>query len=257
MNTLMNLSTISSNFQNGYFIADYVISIVLVLALSAMISFLSRRLAVYIGYVVLSFLYILFLTLNLPILTLVVLLAIFTSTIICATINAGVFKKFITAPVKSQKSISEGKGGFDKDTMISKICTAVKWLSDNKTGALMTFEKKTPMDEYMKNGTLINCPITPEIIETIFFEGTRLHDGAIVIRQGVIVAAAVYYPPSNKPIVGKFGARHRAALGISEVTDSITVLVSEETGRISIAHDGIIDNVKAMEFEKVFRDRMA
>lgn len=257
MNILMNISTISANFQNGYFIADYVISIVLVLALSAMICLLSRRLAVYIGYGVLSFLYILFLTLNLPILTLVVLLALFTSTIICATINAGVFRKFITAPMKSQKSISEEKGGFDKETMISKICTAVKWLSDNKTGALMTFEKKTPMDEYMKNGTLINCPITPEIIETIFFEGTRLHDGAIVIRKGVIVAAAVYYPPSNKPIVGKFGARHRAALGISEVTDSITVLVSEETGRISIAHDGIIDNVKLMEFEKVFRDRMA
>ncbi len=257
MNILMSYTTIASNFQNGYFIADYVISICLVLGLSVSISLLSRRLAVYIGYGVLSFLYILFLTLNLPILTLVVLMALFTSTIICATINAGVFRRFITAPMKSQKSISEDKGGFDKETMISKICTAVKWLSDNKTGALMTFERNTPMDEYMKNGTMINCPITPEIIETIFYEGSRLHDGAIIIRKDVIISAAVYYPSSTKAIVGKFGARHRAALGISEMTDSVTVVVSEETGRISIAHGGIIDNVKLMEFEKIFRDRMA
>ena len=109
----------------------------------------------------------------------------------------------------------------------------------------------------MKNGTMINCPITPEIIETIFYEGSRLHDGAIIIRKDVIISAAVYYPSSTKAIVGKFGARHRAALGISELTDSVTVVVSEETGRISIAHGGMIDNVKLMEFEKIFRDRIA
>ncbi len=257
MITMFNTGSIATNFQSGYFIADYVISICLILALGVAISLLSRRLAVYIGYGVLSFLYILFLTLNLPILTLITLIAIFTSTIICVNINAGIFRRFITAPMKSQKSIKEEKGGYDKDTMITKIATAVKWLSDNKTGALITFEKKTPMDEYMKNGTMINCPITPEIIETIFYEGSRLHDGAIIIRKDVIISAAVYYPNSTKAIVGKFGARHRAALGISERTDSVTVVVSEETGRVSIAHNGIIDNVKLMEFEKIFRDRMA
>ena len=254
---LLKYETIAENFSNGYFVADYVISILFVLAISGFIAFLSRRIAVYIGYGALCFFYILFLTLNLPMMALFMLIAIFTATIICTTSNAGVFRKYVTAPMKSQRMTSEDKGGYDKEKMINNICSAVKWLSDNKTGALITFERNTPMDEFMKNGTMINCPITPEIIETIFYEGSRLHDGAIIIRKDVIISAAVYYPSSTKAIVGKFGARHRAALGISELTDSVTVVVSEETGRISIAHGGMIDNVKLMEFEKIFRDRIA
>jgi diadenylate cyclase len=113
------------------------------------------------------------------------------------------------------------------------------------------------MDDFMKSGTFIYTPFTPEIVETIFYEGTRLHDGAIVIKGNTIIAAAVYYPPSTRAITGKFGARHRAALGISEVTDSITVVVSEETGRISIAHGGMLDNIKTAEFEKYFRNQIA
>ncbi len=248
--------SIKTNFQDGYFVADYVISIILILALSTFLCLQAKRLYVYIGFGVLDFLYILFLTLNLKLLALIMLLSIFTATIICTSINAGFFRKYVTAPMKQQKG-SAAKGGFDKKKMIENICTAVKWLSDNKTGALITFERDTPMDTYMTNGTVINCPITPEIIETIFYEGSRLHDGAIIIRKDIIVSAAVYYPNSTKAIVGKFGARHRAALGISELTDSVTIVVSEETGRISIAYGGVLDNVKMMEFEKVFRDRIA
>lgn len=256
MKILYIADSIQANFANGYFVADYVISIVLIALLSVFLCLQARRLAVYISFGVLDFLYILFLTLNLKLLALVMLLAIFAATIICTSINAGFIRKYVTAPMKSQKS-GAGKGGFDKDKMIENICTAVKWLSDNKTGALITFERDTPMDSYMTNGTVINCPITPEIIETIFYEGSRLHDGAIIIRKDIIVSAAVYYPNSTKAIVGKFGARHRAALGISELTDSVTIVVSEETGRISIAYGGVLDNVKMMEFEKMFRDRIA
>jgi diadenylate cyclase len=109
----------------------------------------------------------------------------------------------------------------------------------------------------MRNGTTINCPFTPEIVETIFYEGTRLHDGAIIVRGDTIVAAAVYYTPSTKAILGKFGARHRAGLGISEQTDAVTIIVSEETGRIAITHGGMLDNIKTDEFEKFFRNSIA
>ena len=261
MNFLINLlnvqgNSIADNFSNGYFIADYIISILFVAALSTLIAISVRRLAVYIAFGALNLLFILGLTLNLSILTITALLCIITCIIICVVINSGLLRKYIVTPLKSQKS-SSGKGNYDKEKMIESICLAVKWLSDNKTGALITFERDTPMNEFMKNGTIINCPITPEIIETIFYEGSRLHDGALIIRGDIIVAAAVYYPPSTKAVVGKFGARHRAALGISEITDSITIVVSEETGRISIAHGGIMDNVKSMEFEKIFRNRIA
>lgn len=140
----------------------------------------------------------------------------------------------------------------NKEKLVKDITTAVKWLSDTKTGALITFERNDSLDNYIESGTVINCPITPEIIETIFFEGTRLHDGAIVIRGNTIVAAAVFFKATTKILVGKYGARHRAAIGISENSDAITIVVSEETGRISITYAGSMESVKYDDFEKVF-----
>ena len=108
----------------------------------------------------------------------------------------------------------------------------------------------------MKNGTIIDAPFTPELVETIFYVGTRLHDGAIIVKKNIIVAASVYFTPSTKALTGKFGARHRAALGISEATDSVTVVCSEETGRISIAYNGKMESVRRDEFMIVFKDYM-
>ena len=99
----------------------------------------------------------------------------------------------------------------------------------------------------------INAPVTPELLETIFYEGTRLHDGAVIVKGNTIVCASVYYTPTTKALTGKYGARHRAAIGISEVTDAITVVVSEETGRVSIAYKGILEQVKLDEFPNIFR----
>lgn len=176
--------------------------------------------------------------------------------------NDGEFRKYVAKPLKKsadKKNLKDKKTdekSVDMQKLISDLVIAVNWLSKNKVGALITFEKETPLDNYIKSGTIINCPFTPELVETIFYEGTRLHDGAIVIRNGIILAAAVYYQPSTKAVVGKFGARHRAALGISEVSDSITVIVSEETGRIAIAHNGMLDNVKSDEFEKLISNAL-
>ena len=109
----------------------------------------------------------------------------------------------------------------------------------------------------MKNGTIINAPVSQELLETIFYEGTRLHDGAVIIRGNMIVAASVYYTPTTRALNGKFGSRHRAAFGISEVTDSVTVVVSEETGRVSIAHEGVLESIPLDSFLSEFTDMMA
>lgn len=181
--------------------------------------------------------------------------------LVVAVINAGIFRHFVantTDKIKGYKSFGNGNvlenKVIDQTTMIKEISEAVATLSKNKTGALITFERKDSLDEYIKTGTIINSPITKELIQTIFYPGTRLHDGAIVIRDNVIVSASVYYTPTTKPLSGKYGARHRAAMGISEITDSVTVIVSEETGRISIAADGNLVPVALDNVERSLKD---
>lgn len=127
---------------------------------------------------------------------------------------------------------------YDRHAICQKVALAVESLSKTKTGALITFEKDNPLSDVVKTGTILNSPVTPELLITIFYPGTRLHDGAVVIRRDQILAASVYYTPTTKPLTGKFGSRHRAAIGISEITDSVTVIVSEETGRVSLAYKG-------------------
>ncbi len=137
-----------------------------------------------------------------------------------------------------KKNSNDTKKVYDRHAVCQKIALAVETLSRTKTGALITFEKSDSFSEIVKSGTILNAPIAPELLITIFYPGTRLHDGAVVIRREEILAASVYYTPTTKPLTGKFGSRHRAAIGISEITDSVTVVVSEETGRVSIAYRG-------------------
>ena len=146
---------------------------------------------------------------------------------------------------------------FDRDAVYRKVQSAVITMSKQKVGAIISFEKKDSLDEVMKSGTRIDAPVSAELLQTIFYPGTRLHDGAVIIRNDMIVAASVYYTPTTPPLTGKFGSRHRAAIGISETTDAVTVVVSEETGRISIAYEGELRTVGPDEFLTVFEDYMA
>lgn len=239
-------------------VTDIILCSLLVFVVSFFICWRLKRLYVIIGYSVLDVMLIVsFFLVELEYLPYFCLVLIAVLTIICLMTNAGLLRKYLSKSLKTMSLGSASKAHYDKEVLIKNVVTAVNWLSENRVGALITFEKDTPMNDFMKSGTLINCPFTPEIVETIFYEGTRLHDGAIIIKNDIIVAAAVYYPPSTRAITGKFGARHRAALGISEVTDSVTIIVSEETGRISIAHGGMLDNIKTAEFEKFFRNQIA
>ena len=152
---------------------------------------------------------------------------------------------------KEKINISE-----ERKQLYKIINNTVAALSSSKTGAIMTFEKNNSLDDYINKGVKVNAPVSMELLTTIFYEGTTLHDGAVVIRGNTIVAASVYYIPTVKPMNGKYGARHRASLGISEVCDAVTVVVSEETGRISLAVDGELQAVTRENFLQVFKTEL-
>lgn len=143
---------------------------------------------------------------------------------------------------------------FDQEELANQLVSAVLNLSKTKMGALITIERSNQLTDLLKNGTMINAPVSAALLTTIFYKGTTLHDGAVVIRDDAILAASVYFTPSTKPLAGKVGSRHRAALGISEVSDSVTIVVSEETGRISFAYKGSLQPVNPDDFRKVLID---
>lgn len=124
---------------------------------------------------------------------------------------------------------------------IIAICDAAERLSESKTGALIVLERRINLAEIVRTGTLVNSEVNPEVLGTIFYEGTPLHDGAVIIEDGMIKAAGCVLPLSNNLDFGKdMGTRHRAGLGIAENSDAIAVVVSEETGTISVAKNGVL-----------------
>ena len=131
------------------------------------------------------------------------------------------------------------------------ICDAAEQLSDTRTGALMVFERNNNLDEIIRTGTPLSANVIPEMLGTIFYEGTPLHDGAVIIRDGRIVAAGCVLPLSNNLEMGKdMGTRHRAGLGMSENSDAIVVVVSEETGIISMAKNGVL--IRRLDRQNLF-----
>lgn len=131
------------------------------------------------------------------------------------------------------------------------ICDAAERLSETRTGALIVMERQTNLNEIIKTGTVLNADVTPELLGTIFYVGTPLHDGATVIRDGRVEAAGCFLPLSDNLEIGKdMGTRHRAALGMSENSDAVIVVVSEETGIISLAKDGIL--IRRLDRQNLF-----
>lgn len=119
------------------------------------------------------------------------------------------------------------------------IVYACMSMSKSKTGALIVIEQTVPLDNYAKSGDLIDANINMRLIENIFFKNSPLHDGALIIAQGRVEAAGCILPVSHDADVPRsLGLRHRSALGIAQATDAIAVVVSEETGNISMAHRG-------------------
>lgn len=126
----------------------------------------------------------------------------------------------------------------EKRMLASVLAEAVIKLAEAKIGALITIERNLPLNEYTDLGVKIDGEVTSQLLQAIFIKGSPLHDGAVIIRLGRIECASTYFPLTNKKISSQFGSRHRAAIGISEQTDAISVIVSETTGAVSIARSG-------------------
>ncbi|MFB5660436.1 diadenylate cyclase CdaA [Alteribacillus sp. HJP-4] len=122
---------------------------------------------------------------------------------------------------------------------VEAILKSMKYMAKRRIGALISIENETGMNDYVETGIPMNATITSELLINIFIPNTPLHDGAVIMRNNEIAAAACYLPLSENPFISKeLGTRHRAALGISEVTDAMTLIVSEETGSISVTKNG-------------------
>lgn len=131
------------------------------------------------------------------------------------------------------------QSGKETNTNVSPIVKACANMAKNKTGALIVISRNTDLKFYTSTGDLMEAEVSKRLIESIFFKNSPMHDGAIIISGNRIKAARCVLPVTdNTDLPAQYGMRHRAALGISEQTDAIAIIVSEETGRISVAVDG-------------------
>ncbi|OQO77853.1 TIGR00159 family protein [Enterococcus gallinarum] len=123
----------------------------------------------------------------------------------------------------------------EDEVMVQSLDKAIQYMAKRKIGALITIERTTGLEEYVETGIALDADITGELLINIFIPNTPLHDGAVIIRDGKIAVSSAYLPLSESLLIPKeFGTRHRAAVGVSEVSDALTIVVSEETGDVSI-----------------------
>jgi len=134
-------------------------------------------------------------------------------------------------------------GRTGSDDMISDVIEAVRNMAQTKTGALIVFARTSTLQDLVDVGVRLDARVNAELLQTIFQKDTPLHDGAVIIKNNRIVAASCYLPISQNPNISTvFGTRHRAAVGISETNNVFVVVVSEETGRISVAKNGALSS---------------
>ncbi|GMK42811.1 cyclic di-AMP synthase CdaA [Paenibacillus sp. CCS19] len=152
--------------------------------------------------------------------------------------------------------------GLERDQInerISEIIKAVNFMAKRNIGALIVFERESGLNEYIESGIGMESRISSELIVNIFTPNTPLHDGAVIVRGNQIMAAACYLPLSENPFISKeLGTRHRAAIGVSEVCDAVSIVVSEETGQVSLCLNGMIvrDIKEESLISKLFEELM-
>lgn len=145
------------------------------------------------------------------------------------------------------------------DRVIAQTVSACEIMSKERTGVLIVFERDTSLIEYQKSGTVIDAQVSSELLRNIFFTKAALHDGAVIIRNERIAAAGCVLPlTQNRNISSDLGTRHRAGIGVSEVSDAVVVIVSEETGTISVAVGGMLKRHLAPQtLEKLLLNELA
>lgn len=166
-------------------------------------------------------------------------------------INFGLLAIIIIFQPELRRALEQlGRGRFfsrsgreeeETEKMVDAIIKATTYMAKRRIGALMAFERETGLHDYVETGIPMDANLTSELLINVFIPNTPLHDGAVILKDNSIIAAACYLPLSESPFISKeLGTRHRAALGISEVTDCLTVVISEETGQISLTKNGEI-----------------
>ncbi|HSX12889.1 MAG TPA: diadenylate cyclase [Chlamydiales bacterium] len=142
------------------------------------------------------------------------------------------------------------------DRFLEQLSNSIYRFAEKKVGALVVLENDDSLQEYAQKAVVLNGEFSPELLETIFTTKAPLHDGAVIIRDQTILAAAVILPliEDTSQLTRSMGTRHRAGLGMSQTTDAIVIVVSEETGRVSIARDGIMTKgIKIDRFKGIIR----
>lgn len=142
--------------------------------------------------------------------------------------------------------------------MIAALDKAIQYMSKRRIGALMTIQMDTGLEDYIETGIELNAKITGELLINIFIPNTPLHDGAVIIRNNKVAVAAAYLPLSDSNLIPKeLGTRHRAAVGISEVTDALTIVISEETGEVSITKNNeLLRNMDQNDYLKFLNNEL-
>ncbi|WP_041556073.1 diadenylate cyclase CdaA [Carnobacterium sp. 17-4] len=138
------------------------------------------------------------------------------------------------------------------ENLVQQLAKAVQYMAKRRIGALISIQMDTELDEFIGTGIPLDADISSELLINIFIPNTPLHDGAVIIRDYKIASAASYLPLSESTLISKeLGTRHRAAIGLSEVTDAITIIVSEETGGVSVSYKGeLLRELSKEDFEK-------
>lgn len=163
-------------------------------------------------------------------------------------IGSGKLKELFTSEPKAE----------EQETAILQTVDAYVSLSKDKVGALMVFERKTLLDDVIKTGTPLDCSVSSMLLKNLFWNKAPLHDGAVIVRNGRIVGAGCMLPLSgNVNLSRDLGMRHRAGIGMSENSDAIVAIVSEETGSISVAVDGMLKrHLSAETLERLLRNEL-
>ncbi|MCC7508954.1 MAG: TIGR00159 family protein [Planctomycetes bacterium] len=145
-----------------------------------------------------------------------------------------------------------------REDMVPRMVATVFRLARAKTGGLMAIERGVGLRNYIERGIELDALFTPELIDSIFYPGNPLHDGAIIVRGSRVVAAGCLFPLTENPDISKrLGTRHRAGIGLSEETDALVIIISEETGKVSVAMKGeLLQDLSRDQMEKYLRDNL-
>ena len=222
-------------------VIDIVLTLTMIIFLIVLISKKIKKPTFYLLVVGSLVLYALSIVFTLSTLKLILQLCYILIGVCLVTIYAQEIRHDFELRFSSNKTNSAFSSALEKQEVIDILCSTAEYLSKRKIGALITIERNDSLSSFIEKAIPINSSINQEILSTIFYPGTACHDGAVIIRKNKIMCAGAYYPSTDKYDIPKnLGTRHRAAIGISERYDALTIVVSEETGNISVTSSGTI-----------------